>query len=223
MTAAADATGSAAVASPKRIALALTGASGMPYGLRLLECLVGGGHTVWLVASQAAHVVLSSECDISLPAQPRAARDLLSERYGIPAGRLEVFGRDDWMAPIASGSGTADAMVVCPCTMGTLGAIAQGLADNLIERAADVMLKERRPLVLVPRETPLSVIHLENMLRVARAGAIIVPPAPGFYTRPATIADMVDFVVARVLDQLQIPNALTPRWGRTATTDHGRC
>jgi flavin prenyltransferase len=213
----------AATASPRRIALALTGASGMPYGLRLLERLLASGHTVWLVASQAAHVVLASECDITLPAQPRAARAFLAARYGARDGQLEVFGRDDWMAPLASGSGTADAMVVCPCTMGTLGAIAAGLADNLIERAADVMLKERRTLILVPRETPLSVIHLENMLRVARAGATIVPPSPGFYTRPKDIADIVDFVVARVLDQLQIPNALSPRWGRTSAPEAPQC
>ena len=213
MTAGPQPTGAAALAPPRRIALALTGASGMPYGLRLLECLVGAGHTVGLVASQAAHVVLSSECDIALPAQPRAARDMLSERFRIPEGRLEVFGRDDWMAPIASGSGTADAMVICPCTMGTLGAIAQGLADNLIERAADVMLKETRPLVLVPRETPLSVVHLENMLKLARAGAVILPPAPGFYNDPKSIGDLVDFVVARVLDQLGVAHALQPRWG----------
>ena len=117
------------------------------------------------------------------------------------------------MAPVASGSNPADAMVVCPCSMGTLGAIAGGLADNSIERAADVMLKERRPLVLVPRETPLSAIHLENMLKLARAGAVILPPAPGFYDRPQTVAELVDFVVARVLDQLGVAHALGPRWG----------
>ncbi len=200
--------------SPQRITLAFTGASGMPYGLRLLECLLQADRTVWLLISQAAHVVARHECDFTLPAQPRAAQALLTERYGAKPGRLVVFGREDWLAPAASGSNPADAMVVCPCSMGTLAAIAQGMADNLIERAADVMLKERRPLVLVPRETPLSTIHLENMLRVARAGAIIVPPAPGFYTRPQTVADMVDFVVARVLDQLRIPNELAPRWGR---------
>ena len=120
------------------------------------------------------------------------------------------------MAPMASGSNPGDAMAICPCTMGTLGAIANGLADNLIERAADVMLKERRPLVLVPRETPLSAIHLENMLKLARAGAVILPPAPGFYTHPQTVADLVDFVVARVLDHLAVPHALLPRWGDAA-------
>jgi len=125
--------------------------------------------------------------------------------------------REDWRAPVASGSNPADAMAVCPCSMGTLGAIAGGLADNLIERAADVMLKERRPLVLVPRETPLSAIHLENMLKLARAGAVILPPAPAFYTRPQTVADVVDFVVARVLDHLRVPHDLVPRWGDDRT------
>ena len=201
---------------PQTIALAFTGASGMPYGLRLLECLLRADKTVWLTLSQAAHIVLSQECSISVPAQPKSAQALFAERYGAREGQLQLFGRDDWMAPIASGSNPADAMVVCPCTMGTLGAIAGGLADNLIERAADVMLKERRPLILVPRETPLSVIHLENMLRLARAGAVIVPPAPGFYGHPASVADLVDFVVARILDQLGIANTLMSRWGRDA-------
>jgi 4-hydroxy-3-polyprenylbenzoate decarboxylase len=138
---------------------------------------------------------------------------LLGERSGAAAGQLTVFGREDWMAPVASGSNPADAMAVCPCSMGTLGAIANGLADNLIERAADVMLKERRPLVLVPRETPLSTIHLDNMLKLAQAGAVILPPAPGFYDGPQSVDDLVDFVVARVLDQLRVAHALGPRWG----------
>ena len=212
--------------APERITLALTGASGMPYGLWLLECLIEAKKTVWLLASQAAHVVIGAECDFTLPPQPRAAQAFLSERYRAAEGQLTVFGREDWMAPVASGSNPADAMVICPCSMGTLAAVAQGLADNLIERAADVMLKERRPLLLVPRETPLSTIHLENMLRLSRAGAVIVPPSPGFYTRPQTIDDMVDFVVARILDQLHVPNDLCARWGRSApgaAADVTRC
>ena len=204
---------------PRTIALAFTGASGMPYGLRLLDCLLRAEKTVWLTLSQAAHIVLSQECGISVPAQPKSAQALFADRYSAKAGQLQVFGRDDWMAPIASGSNPADAMVICPCTMGTLGAIAGCLADNLIERAADVMLKERRPLVLVPRETPLSAIHLENMLRLARAGAVIVPPSPGFYAHPKTVDDLVDFVVARILDQLGIANSLMARWGREASND----
>ena len=197
----------------RTITLAFTGASGMPYGLRLLDCLLAAQCRVYLLYSPAAQIVARQECDLTLPAQPREAARLLSERYRAAAEQLTVFGREDWMAPVASGSNPADAMAVCPCSMGTLGAIAHGLADNLIERAADVMLKERRPLVLVPRETPLSTIHLDNMLRLAHAGAVILPPAPGFYDRPQAVADLVDFVVARVLDQLRVPHALGPRWG----------
>ncbi|HET7032664.1 MAG TPA: flavin prenyltransferase UbiX [Casimicrobiaceae bacterium] len=195
------------------VTLAFTGASGMLYGLRLLECLLGADCRVFVVYSSAAQIVAKQECDLALPAQPREATRQLSERYSARDGQLTVFGRDDWLAPIASGSNPADAMAICPCTMGAIGAIAAGLADNLIERAADVMLKERRPLVLVPRETPLSAIHLENMLKLAHAGAVVLPPSPGFYDRPDTIADIVDFVVARVLDQLAVPHTLGPRWG----------
>jgi 4-hydroxy-3-polyprenylbenzoate decarboxylase len=197
----------------RTIALAFTGASGMPYGLRLLECLLTAECRVFLVYSSAAQIVAKQECDLALATQPREATRQLAERFGARDGQLTVFGREDWMAPIASGSNPADAMAICPCTMGAIGAIAAGLADNLIERAADVMLKERRPLVLVPRETPLSAIHLDNLLKLARAGAVILPPSPGFYDRPRAIADLVDFVVARVLDQLAVPHTLGPRWG----------
>jgi 4-hydroxy-3-polyprenylbenzoate decarboxylase len=202
----------------RTVTLAFTGASGMPYGLRLLECLLAADCRVFLVYSSAAQIVARQESELALPVQPREAARQLTERYGARDGQLTVFGREDWMAPIASGSNPADAMAICPCTMGAIGAIAAGLADNLIERAADVMLKERRRLVLVPRETPLSPIHLENMLKLARAGAVILPPAPGFYDRPRTIADLVDFVVARVLDQLAVPHALGPRWGEDRRT-----
>jgi 4-hydroxy-3-polyprenylbenzoate decarboxylase len=202
----------------KRLTLAFTGASGLPYGLRLLECLIAAGVAVDLVYSTAAQLVARQECDLTLPPQPREATRILAERYKASEGQLTVHGREDWLAPMASGSNPGDGMAICPCTMGTLGAIANGLADNLIERAADVMLKERRPLVLVPRETPLSAIHLENMLTLARAGAVILPPAPGFYTRPRTLADIIDFVVARVLDHLAVPNTLMPRWGEARGT-----
>ncbi|HVF65417.1 MAG TPA: flavin prenyltransferase UbiX [Casimicrobiaceae bacterium] len=197
----------------RTITLAFTGASGMPFGLRLLKALVDAGTRVYLLYSSAAQVVAKQECDLTLPVQPREAQRMLAERFGARDGQLFVFGREDWLSPVASGSDPGDGMAVCPCSMGTLGAIASGLADNLIERAADVMLKERKPLVLVPRETPLSVIHLENMARLARAGAVIMPPAPGFYTRPQSIDDMIDFVVARVLDHLHVPHALGARWG----------
>ena len=195
------------------ITLALTGASGMPYGIRLLECLIGAGARVYLLYSQAAQIVARQEMDLALPGRAKDAEAFFAERFGAAPGQLRAFGREEWFAPVASGSNPADAMVVCPCTMGTLAAIAQGLADNLIERAADVMLKERRPLVLVARETPLSAIHLENMLRLAHAGAIVLPANPGFYHHPETVAQVVDFVVARVLDQLRIPHQLMRRWG----------
>jgi len=201
------------VTTPRRMTLAFTGASGMPFGLRLLECLLRAHVRVDLVYSTAAQMVARQECDLTLPSQPREATRMLADRYHAEDGELTVHSRDDWMAPMASGSNPGDAMAICPCTMGTLGAVANGMADNLIERAADVMLKERRPLVLVPRETPLSAIHLENMLKLARAGAVILPPAPGFYTHPQSVADLVDFVVARILDHLGVPNTLQPRWG----------
>ena len=197
----------------KTVTVAFTGASGLPYGLRLLECLIAARARVFLLYSPAAQVVAKQELDLTLPTQPAAAASYFAERYGAEPGQLTVFGREDWMSPVASGSNPADAMAVCPCSMGTLGALAAGLADNLIERAADVMLKERRTLVLVPRETPLSAIHLSNMLKLSRAGAVILPPSPGFYGHPRTIEDLVDFVVARVLDQLGIEHKLGPRWG----------
>ena len=197
----------------KRVALAWTGASGMPYGLRLLDCLVQAGHEVLLMYSQAAQIVAKQELGLALPARAADAERMLVARDPAAAGRLHVFGRDDWNAPIASGSNPPDAMVVCPCTMGTLAAIAAGLADNLIERAADVALKEGRRLVLVPRETPFSTLHLENMLKLSRMGCAIIPPSPGFYHQPKTIEDLVDFVVARILDNLGVEHALVERWG----------
>ncbi|HRD91599.1 MAG TPA: flavin prenyltransferase UbiX [Accumulibacter sp.] len=198
---------------PETICLAFTGASGMPYGVRLLECLLAAGCRVQLLYSQVAQIVARQEMELELPARASDARAALQGRFqGLP-GTLEVFGRDEWFAPVASGSNPPDAMVVCPCSMGTLAAIAQGLASKLIERAADVVLKEGRRLVLVPRETPLSAIHLENMLRLSRAGAVILPPSPGFYHHPQRVEDLVDFVVARILDQLRVPHALIRRWG----------
>lgn len=197
------------------ICLAFTGASGMAYGLRLLECLLTAGHKVELLYSRAAQVVAQQENACNLPGNPEEAkRELLARYPGLP-GTLEVYGRENWFAPVASGSNPPRAMVICPCSMGTLAAIAQGLADNLIERAADVVLKENRKLILVPRETPFSIIHLENMLRLAKAGAVILPPSPGFYHHPQSVADIVDFVVARILDQLGIEHGLMRPWGET--------
>ena len=197
----------------KTIAVAFTGASGMPYGLRLVECLLAAGERVWLMYSQAAQLVAKEEMDLVLPAQPREAQRLLAERFGAREGQFSVFGREDWNAPLASGSSPPDAYVICPCSMGTLAKVAAGLADDLIARAADVALKEGRPLILVPRETPFSAIHLENMLKLSSAGAIILPPNPGFYHRPQSVADLVDFVVARILDRLGVEHELVKRWG----------
>lgn len=197
----------------KTITLAITGASGLPYAMRLLACLLQSGQRVNLVYSQAAQIVAKQELDFILPSRPQDAEKILTERLGEFSGELHVYGRDDWYAPMASGSNPGDAMVICPCTMSTLGKIAGGISDDLIARAADVMLKEKRPLILVPRETPFSAIHLENMLRLSHAGAVILPPNPGFYNHPQSVQDMVDFVVARILDHLGVNHELVQRWG----------
>lgn len=197
----------------KTFAVALTGASGMPYGVRLIECLIDSGARVQLLYSQVAQIVARQEMDLVLPARAAELQADFSRRFGAQPGQIEVFGREEWFAPLASGTNPPDAMVICPCSMGTLAAVAAGLAQNLIERAADVVLKEGRKLVLVPRETPFSAIHLENMLKLARAGAVILPPNPGFYNHPQSVQDLVDFVVARVLDQLGVEHRLMRRWG----------
>lgn len=191
----------------------------MPYAIRLLETLLAGGHTVYLVYSQAAQFVAAQEMSLHLPGKTSDAHRQLVERFDCRPEQLLVFAREDWNAPIASGTGTADAMVVCPCTMGALGAIANGLSDNLIERAADVMIKEGRKLILVPRETPFSAIHLENMLKLSRLGVVILPPNPGFYQLPKNLGDLVDFVVAKILDQLDIQHQLIEKWGSVALPD----
>ena len=197
----------------KTICLAFTGASGMPYGLRLLECLLVAGCRVQLLYSQVAQIVARQEMGLELPSRAAETETFFRDRFrGLP-GSLEVYGREEWFAPVASGSNPPDAMIVCPCTMATLAAIAQGLASNLIERAADVVIKEGRKLILVPRETPFSVIHLENMLRLAQAGATIMPANPGFYGNPSRVEDIVDFMVARVLDHLGVAHTLVKRWG----------
>lgn len=203
----------------KTITLALTGASGMPYAMRLLQSLLTAGHRVYLVYSQAAQFVTAQEMGINLPGKTFEAHRILVERTGCRPEQLQVFAREDWNAPIASGTGAADAMVVCPCTMGALAAIATGLSDNLIERAADVMLKEGRKLILVPRETPFSAIHLENMLKLSRMGTVILVPNPGFYHLPKSVDDIIDFVVAKILDQLGVEHQLVEKWGSVALPD----
>lgn len=191
----------------------MTGASGAPYALRLLELLLQSGRQVYLMVSAPAQVVLTTETDLHIPGRTDEMARFFSEHYGAAPGQLQVFGRDQWMAPVASGSNAPAAMVVCPCSTGTLSAIATGASNNLIERAADVMIKERRPLILVPRETPFSPIHLENMLTLSRIGVTILPAAPGFYHKPRRIEDLIDFVVARILDHLAVPHRLVSRWG----------
>lgn len=195
------------------VTLAMTGASGAPYGLRLLECLLAAGRKVFFLASKPAQLVIATETDLKLPPRPEAMAELLCERYGGRDGQITAFGPEQWTAPIASGSGSAGAMVVCPCSSGTLSAIAHGASKTLLERAADVMLKERRPLILVHRETPLSLVHVENMRLLLQAGATILPANPGYYHRPNSVNDVVDFVVARILDHLGVQQALVPRWG----------
>ncbi len=199
--------------SRNAIALAMTGASGAAYGLRLLECLLRAGEQVYLMVSTPGQVVIAMETDLKMSGRPDEMQATLSAHYHAAPGQLRVFGKDQWTAPVASGSNAPRAMVVCPCTSGTLSAIAHGASNNLLERAADVMIKEHRKLILVPREMPLSVIHLENMLSLARQGVVMLPANPGFYYRPQRVEDLVDFVVARILDHLDIAHELTPRWG----------
>ncbi|HYF51295.1 MAG TPA: flavin prenyltransferase UbiX [Planctomycetota bacterium] len=196
--------------SPRRLALAITGASGAVYGLRVLEELLKHREIeLHLTISESARKVLAVEHGLKLNLDkfdPRALKVAGAER-----AIYHHF--ENVAAPIASGSFRVEAMAIVPCSMGSVGGIAHGLSDDLIQRAADVMIKERRPLVIVPRETPLSAIHLENLLVLARLGVTVLPAAPGFYGKPQSVSDMVDFVVARVLDHLHVPHELGPRWG----------
>lgn len=197
----------------RTIALGMTGASGAQYGFRLLQSLLAADHRIHLMISKAAQVVIGMETDISLPGRSGEIQKVLSKKYDAGEKQLQVFGEDEWTAPVASGSNDVNAMVVCPCSMGTLSAIAHGASNNLLERAADVMLKERKKLVLVPRETPYSDIHLVNMLKLSRMDAVIVDANPGFYNKPESVEDLVDFVVAKILDQLGVEHRLQPKWG----------
>ncbi|WP_417761371.1 flavin prenyltransferase UbiX [Shewanella sp.] len=203
----------------KTISLAWTGASGAPYGLRLLECLLKADYQVFLMISSAARVVLATENDLKLSAAPEKATEQL--RALMPSsGTLTVLGKDEWFSPPASGSAAPKQMVICPCSTGTLAAVATGMSNSLLERAADVVLKERGQLLLVPRETPFNAIHLEHMLTLTRMGAVIMPAAPGFYHHPQTVQDLIDFVVARILDHLGVEHSLTGRWGYTTPQQH---
>jgi 4-hydroxy-3-polyprenylbenzoate decarboxylase len=199
--------------SPKKVTLIMTGASGIQYGLRLLEQLVKAKVKIYLLISRPALIVLNTESNLKVPARESEMEVFFTDLYQADAGQISVFKREQWMAPIASGSGVADATVICPCTTGTLSSIAIGSSRNLLERAADVALKERKKLILVIRETPFSDIHLENMLKLSRMGAVIMPANPGFYHQPESLEDIYDFMVARIMDHIEIPQELLPNWG----------
>lgn len=196
-----------------RFVVAMTGASGSVYGLRLLECLFKAKENVDLMISPAGLMVINSESDLQLSSRPHETQLQLVEHFKIANEQLRVFGHQQWTAPFASGSNPPKALVICPCTNGTMASIANGLSRNLIERTADVVLKEQRKLILVHRETPLSIIQLENLIKLAKAGAIIMPANPAFYQRPQKIEELVDFMVARILDHLNVSHDLLPRWG----------
>ncbi len=196
----------------KPIAIALTGASGMPYALTLLKELVKSQEKIYVMISQAANTVIAMETDLNLGSDTKAIEKNLTQYLGAKDGQIEVFSKNQWTAPVASGSNPPRAMVVCPCTMSTLSAIAHGSADNLMHRAADVVIKEQKKLILVPRETPYSAIHLENMLKLSRLGVVIMDANPAFYQNPKTIDDLVNFVVARILDHLDVDHDLAPPW-----------
>lgn len=195
------------------ITVALTGASGMPYGLKLIQTLVEQNYRVYVVISSAARVVLDTESGLKISGNEQKASEQLSEFFNAQAQQVTVYGKDNWFSPVASGSAAPKKMIVCPCSAGTVSAIANGASDSLLERGADVVLKERGQLILVVRETPLNAIHLENMLKLARLGVTVMPAAPGFYHQPQSIDDLVDFMVARILDHLNIPHQLSKRWG----------
>lgn len=191
--------------------VAITGASGSVYGLRLVTELLRSGQRVSLILTSAGRQVLRHEVGLDWSAEIKQQRHQVQEHFASIA--VDCLALDDFWSGAASGSNAADAMIVVPCSMGTAGRIAAGLSGNLLERAADVMLKERRPLIMVPRETPFNTIHLQNLLRLAQAGAVVLPAMPGFYHGPESVADLVDFVVGKILDQLNIENDLFERWG----------
>ena len=197
----------------KRVSVAITGASGAPYALALLKQLVIANVQVFIMMSSAARVVFATEENLKIPAGKDKAQQWFSDYLNAEPEQLIVCGKEDWFSPVASGSSAPKQMVICPCSTGTLSAVAQGACDNLIERAADVVIKEKGQLIIVPREMPLSTIHLQNMLALSQVGVTVMPASPGFYHQPKSIDDLVDFVVARILDHLQIDQQLVNRWG----------
>ena len=218
MTPAATATATASATPGLDLVLAMTGASGAPYAVELLRVLCRSGRTVHLTISGSGATVLKEELGLDVALGPGRFDPTVFGALG--PGRVVYHHHDDFRAGIASGSFRTGGMVVAPCSMSTLAAIAHGLTSNLITRAADVHLKERRKLVLVPRETPLSLVHLENMVSVTRAGAVVLPAMPGWYHRPKTLDDLIRFLVGRICDQLGVENDLVPRWGTESQGDH---
>ena len=196
----------------KNIVVGITGASGSIYGLRLIEELLRAEMQVSVLLTSAGRQVLAFETGLELSENPQECSQQLKDHFNA-GDNLKHYGLNDFFVPVASGSSAPDAVVICPCSMGTLGRIAAGLSDNLLERVADVALKENKKLLLVPRETPFNQIHLENLLRLSKAGAQILPAMPGFYQRPETVADLVNFVVGKVLDSLGVEHQLFQRWG----------
>lgn len=195
------------------IIVAVTGASGAPYALRLIQRLAMFGIHQHLLLSDAARVVLKQEVNIELPDDTESTANAIAQHLAADPAYIHCYDSKDWFSPAASGSAGIQKMVIIPCSMGTLSRVATGASDNLIERAADVMLKEKRQLIMVPRETPLSSIHLENMLRLSQMGVSMIPAMPAFYHQPQSIAELVDFLVDRVLDHLGVANPEAKRWG----------
>lgn len=201
----------------REITLAITGASGAPYALKLLKCLLEAEFHVHLLVSKAALMVLAVEEGTTWPSNSQKQQALIRETLSMK-GELSIYGKEDWMSPVASGSGAPQTMIICPCSTGTLASVATGQCDNLIERAADVVLKEVGKLIMVLRETPLSEIHLTNMLSLKKAGAVILPASPGFYHQPTSVEDMIDFVVARILKAASIEQTLLTPWGANSSS-----
>lgn len=196
------------------ITLAITGASGIPIAFSLLKELLKSNCIVQLIISNAGLITIKQETGITLSNNPNQAKSILVTQLDLPnPDNLFTYSNNDWFAPMASGSSTSEVMIVCPCSMSTLAKISNGIADDLLTRSSDVLLKERKNLIIVPRETPLSAIHLENMLKLSRIGVSILPPVPAFYTHPKGIQDIIDFIVSRILDQAGIANTLITRWG----------
>jgi flavin prenyltransferase len=203
--------------SAKRITLAITGASGAIYALKLLKNLVQYYDEVHLMISDAGRIVMATEAAINLPEAPKKIQLILTEYCGCDADIIRVYAKENWYSPVASGSAAPKQMVICPASMGCISAVATGASNSLMERAADVVLKERGQLIVLPREMPFSTIHLRNLLTLSEAGVTVMPAAPGFYANPQSIEDLADFVTARILNHLGLDNTLSENWGYQKT------